>query len=388
MPLPSQDILAGLATAESAEAARVTPAEVLVADPLAALVETAAADPLAALAPETSATDALSLVEEQLSDPLLVLAAAPVESSPAPAPRGAWRDRFGFALNYVCVSAIIFVVLLGTLNWHAYSALAQSWLHPEKLQAANRSIENALAAAAVTDAQAQTGAMAPAAVQNVPDVRDGAKDAKRAAVLEERLKREKVVLKREWVSAKDLVRKADALNYNVEITPYDNRVIIPRLAKNIPLVNVENHKAGNPKDWNHIFEKELEKGIIKYPGSADPGEKGNSFIFGHSSNFPWIKGDYNDVFALLDKLEYGDEVTVYFKQKKYVYVIREKHVVKPGYVNAMHGKEEAKQLTLMTCWPIGTTLNRLIVTGELKQDAPAPAAPAVALAAPSPLSVN
>ena len=385
MPLPSQDILAGLATAEFAEAARVTPAETPVADPLAALAADAPTDPLAALLQSAPVSaDALAQVEDQLSDPLLVLAAAPVEASPAPAPLGVWVGRFGFALNYVCVSAIIFVVLLGTLNWHAYTALAQSWLHPEKLQAANRSIENALAAAAVTDAQAQTGATASSA----PEIRDGAKDAKRAAVLEERLKREKVVLKREWVSAKDLVRKADAINYNVEITPYDNRVIIPRLAKNIPLVNVENNKVGNAKDWNKIFETELEKGIIKYPGSADPGEAGNAFIFGHSSNFPWIKGDYNDVFALLDKLEYGDEVTVYFKQKKYVYVIREKHVVKPGYVNAMHGKEEAKQLTLMTCWPVGTTLNRLIVTGELKQDAPITAAPAVALSAPSPVSVN
>jgi sortase (surface protein transpeptidase) len=35
--------------------------------------------------------------------------------------------------------------------------------------------------------------------------------------------------------------------------------------------------------------KELEKGIIRYPGSAKPGENGSSFIFGHSSNFPWIK---------------------------------------------------------------------------------------------------
>jgi sortase (surface protein transpeptidase) len=35
--------------------------------------------------------------------------------------------------------------------------------------------------------------------------------------------------------------------------------------------------------------KELENGIIRYPGSAKPGEDGISFIFGHSSNFPWVK---------------------------------------------------------------------------------------------------
>jgi LPXTG-site transpeptidase (sortase) family protein len=179
------------------------------------------------------------------------------------------------------------------------------------------------------------------------------------------------VLKRDWISAKSFLKGAGELSYDVEITPYDNRVIIPKLGKNIPLVNVENQKVGNAKDWNKIFETELEKGVIKYPGSANPGEPGNAFVFGHSSNFPWIKGDYNEVFAMLDKLSFGDEMIVYFKQKKYVYVVREKHVIKPGYVNAMKGKEESKQLTLMTCWPIGTTLNRLIVMGELKEETPA-----------------
>jgi len=75
--------------------------------------------------------------------------------------------------------------------------------------------------------------------------------------------------------------------------------------------------------------QELEKGIIKYPGSADPGTEGNSFIFGHSSNYPWAKGDYNNAFALLNELNAGDEIIVFFKQKKYTYVVREKNVVKP-----------------------------------------------------------
>jgi sortase (surface protein transpeptidase) len=35
--------------------------------------------------------------------------------------------------------------------------------------------------------------------------------------------------------------------------------------------------------------KELQNGVIRYPGSAKPGDEGNSFIFGHSSNFPWVE---------------------------------------------------------------------------------------------------
>jgi sortase A len=112
--------------------------------------------------------------------------------------------------------------------------------------------------------------------------------------------------------------------------------------------------------------KELENGVIRYPGSAKPGEQGNSFIFGHSSNFPWIQGDYNDVFSLLDHVTYDDEVIVYYGQEKHTYKIRTKDVISPGDVSVLKDDASDKsKLTLMTCWPIGTTLNRLVLTGEL-----------------------
>jgi sortase A len=119
---------------------------------------------------------------------------------------------------------------------------------------------------------------------------------------------------------------------------------------------------------NNIFMKELENGVIRYPGSAKPGQKWNSFIFGHSSNFPWIKWDYNDVFALLDNVEFDDEVIIYYNQKKYKYIIREKNVISPGQTGVLKRNNNKSEITLMTCWPIGTTLNRLIVTGELIEE--------------------
>ena len=85
--------------------------------------------------------------------------------------------------------------------------------------------------------------------------------------------------------------------------------------------------------------KELENGIVRYPGSAKPGEKGNAFIFGHSSNFPWLDGDYKDVFARLHTLALGDEVIVYYGQKKYTYKITKKQVVKPGDVSVLKRDE-------------------------------------------------
>ena len=113
--------------------------------------------------------------------------------------------------------------------------------------------------------------------------------------------------------------------------------------------------------------QELEKGVVRYPGTSKPGETGNAFIFGHSSNYPWMKGEYNSVFALLDQLSFGDEIIVYYNQKKFTYIIREKKVVKPGNVKVLERDETKKELSLMTCWPIGTTLNRLIIFAELQE---------------------
>lgn len=76
-----------------------------------------------------------------------------------------------------------------------------------------------------------------------------------------------------------------------------------------------------------------------------------------------MQGDYNDVFARLNNVIHGDEVIVYYEQKKYVYKIYEKNVIAPGDVSVLQSKNTSHaQISLMTCWPIGTTLNRLILT--------------------------
>jgi LPXTG-site transpeptidase (sortase) family protein len=64
---------------------------------------------------------------------------------------------------------------------------------------------------------------------------------------------------------------------------------------------------------------------------------------------------------LLDKVTFDDEIIVYFGQKKFKYKIREKKVISPGDVSVLKRDKGKSEITLMTCWPVGTTLNRLIV---------------------------
>jgi sortase A len=65
---------------------------------------------------------------------------------------------------------------------------------------------------------------------------------------------------------------------------------------------------------------------------------------------------------LLDNVEFDDEIIVYYNQKKYRYIVREKSVITPGDTSILERDKNKSEITLMTCWPIGTTLNRLIVT--------------------------
>ena len=118
-----------------------------------------------------------------------------------------------------------------------------------------------------------------------------------------------------------------------------------------------------------IFMEELKKGVVRYPGTAEPGQVGNAFIFGHSSNYPWVVSEYNDVFALIDTLEKGDEIIVYYNQKKFVYRVTDRATVNPGDTEVLSARDpRKKEISLMTCWPVGTTLERYIIFGELVEN--------------------
>ena len=137
----------------------------------------------------------------------------------------------------------------------------------------------------------------------------------------------------------------------------DNRLIIPKLKINTPIIFSESNSP-------HQIKKDLKKGVVHHPNTAQPGEKGNVFIVGHSSSYFWRAGDYDQVFALLDKLKNGDLITVYYQNKKYNYSVSEIFQVNPQETWIMDSASEPI-ITLMTCWPVGTNLRRLVVRGNL-----------------------
>ena len=147
-----------------------------------------------------------------------------------------------------------------------------------------------------------------------------------------------------------------------------NPSTLPELSLNFSDNELTIEKIGitTPIQWEipeqDILES-LKNGVAQYKGTSLPGNGGNIFIVGHSSNYFWIQSDYNHIFALLDKLETGDRIEVSRKNKKYVYEVKETKTVNPDNVDVLNNTPK-ETLTLMTCWPIGTSLNRLLVLSE------------------------
>ncbi|HOX41523.1 MAG TPA: sortase [bacterium] len=148
-----------------------------------------------------------------------------------------------------------------------------------------------------------------------------------------------------------------------EEKPVDPMPDLPENNLRIPALNIT-----APTSWrvNNIpaeVSKSLENGLIQINGTSMPGEKGNMYITGHSSNFVWAKGNYNSIFATLDNLVAGDSVYLRFDKKVYIYKVTEKKIVVPTDLSVMAGTNDTR-LTLVTCWPVGTTLKRLVVVAN------------------------
>jgi LPXTG-site transpeptidase (sortase) family protein len=271
---------------------------------------------------------------------------------------GSLRHTSFFLLQYLSLTGAIFLVMLGALNYSAYSSRIANWINPDALIEARDEVNNILTKATTVSVHASEA--------GVTEVLEDLETVTERILAHD----PSVVYARSYKPETLLAHKTRAApSASFELAPYENRLIIPRIGKNIPLVDVTVDHGASFETMHEVFMEELRKGIVRYPGTARPGEVGNSFIFGHSSNFPWVKSEYNDVFALLDKLQKGDEIIIYYYQKKYVYTVTDHAEVKPGDVRTLNARDKnKKELSLMTCWPVGTTLDRLIVFAELVEE--------------------
>jgi len=139
-----------------------------------------------------------------------------------------------------------------------------------------------------------------------------------------------------------------------EKTEEQNSIYIPKINVKAPIIE------GGSTNSNKLL-KELESGVVMYPGSAQPGRVGSTVIVGHSSsNSPWNK--YSNVFSLLNRLSSGDLVYINYGGSSYAYQVNNK---KTGSVFSLANADIGGDLVLSSCWPVGSDKGRILVSATL-----------------------
>lgn len=140
-----------------------------------------------------------------------------------------------------------------------------------------------------------------------------------------------------------------------------DKLAIPDLGLTVPLVYVDTTDE-------ITFQRGLEQGVVHYPSTALPGERGNAYYFGHSSDYVFKKGNFKTAFATLPKIEVGARVYITnHAGQQFVYMVREKKIVSSQDVSVLsQGDRAEKLLTLQTSWPLGTALKRYVVICEME----------------------
>lgn len=158
---------------------------------------------------------------------------------------------------------------------------------------------------------------------------------------------------------------------DVSVSP-DPRLIIPKINVDVPVL----YDVGNDYDSQMAA---MQKGVAQFaiPGaSSHPGQIGNTVIAGHSSNDLIDPGDYKFIFAQLEKLTVGDTIYANYHSKRYTYTVTSTSIVKPNQIDKLVYNGDKPILTLVTCTPLGTSTNRLLVAAT--QVSPDPSASAAA----------
>jgi LPXTG-site transpeptidase (sortase) family protein len=137
----------------------------------------------------------------------------------------------------------------------------------------------------------------------------------------------------------------------------DYGIVIPRLGLDEKVVfNVD------PNDEQQ-YKAALKQGIAHASSTNYPDQKGLGYYFAHSSS-PGFQVQYNAVFYLLNKLETGDEIYIWHERKRYRYLVTEKRISQATDTTFLYQTYEGENIVLQTCWPPGTTKERLLVFAQ------------------------
>jgi len=138
----------------------------------------------------------------------------------------------------------------------------------------------------------------------------------------------------------------------------ENKLIIPKLNVDVP-INFGISTSEVMEAMNH--------GVAHYRingASAYPGEVGNFVVMGHSAGDIYSSNQYKFIFSGLERLEVGDIMYVHYNSVRYTYKMVGSEIIWPTEVSKLVINTDKPVMTLVTCWPLGTSRQRLLISAE------------------------
>lgn len=148
------------------------------------------------------------------------------------------------------------------------------------------------------------------------------------------------------------------------------RISIPSLGIRAPVL-LPSRTYWDRQQWD-LLEAQMQAGMlhgtVAYPHSGRLGA-GALFVAGHSSppSQRAKESGYGEVFAKLPHIEIGEEIIVIVGEERFTYIVSEAFVVRAMDTGILESGKEGGVLTLITCYPVGTTQKRFVVRAKRKQ---------------------
>jgi hypothetical protein len=122
-----------------------------------------------------------------------------------------------------------------------------------------------------------------------------------------------------------------------------------------------------PTDTSAIdspVQRKLEDGIVHLAYTPQPGEIGNSYIVGHSSNYSWVDSPYNKVFApIKEKSQPGEEFIIYDRfGRELRFRVFETLKIRDDETNIAYKNYEDKRVVTLQTSILGTRNGRIEAT--------------------------
>lgn len=145
--------------------------------------------------------------------------------------------------------------------------------------------------------------------------------------------------------------------------------IDPMFSILIPKLGIDEQVIANvdPNDPNSYLPV-LQHAVAHAKGSVFPGDQGTTYLFAHSAENWWDIEHYNAIFYTLNNLSLGDEIVIFYNNRRYDYEVTEQIISDPNDTTLLTGEHSGPpRLVLQTCWPPGTSLKRLYVIAVPKK---------------------